>query len=91
MTVLPPLPVTFLRSSKLATLSLELPTGNLSPNHPFVGRPCIACYAPLTDHDTITLIPLGPGADDGERAKCQAGRGYNAVAIAVHAACAGMP
>jgi hypothetical protein len=88
-----PLPVTFVRTSALATLerSIALTTGVLNdPGHPFIGRPCVACYVPLDHGDAVALIPLGPGADAEERRKCYDGRPYNAVCLAVHAACAGV-
>lgn len=49
---------------------------------------CEACRQRLKVGDFVTLIALGPGIDEEERAKARAGRPYNGVAAVVHWACA---
>ena len=52
---------------------------------------CHACHKPFMNGDYTTLIPLGPGDNEEERAKARLGRHYNAVAVEVHWECAGEP
>jgi hypothetical protein len=57
--------------------------------HPSIGDPCQACRINFKAGDFTALVPLGPGDDTEEQAKCRAGRPYNAVSVEVHYACAG--
>ena len=54
------------------------------------GDVCPACGKAFAEGDYTTLVPLGPGDDAECREKAQAGRWFNAVAIEVHADCAGV-
>lgn len=58
--------------------------------HPSVGTLCPACLVPLQEGDFTTLVALGPGDDPEARERARAGRPYNAMAVEVHAACAGL-
>ncbi len=49
---------------------------------------CPGCFERFKVGDTITLFPVGPGLDPEERAKCDAGRAYDAIAFPIHWACA---
>lgn len=60
----------------------------LSPDHPLVGAQCPACHETFVAGSLVTLVALGPGASEENREKCRKGRPYNAVAAAVHYACA---
>lgn len=60
----------------------------LDAKHPLVDLPCPACHYPFDEGDVVTLVVLGPGDDKEEQMKCRSGRPYNAVAVAVHTACA---
>lgn len=62
----------------------------LPADHPLItdGEVCAACKVPFKEGDVTTLVPIGPGDDEEQRAKAAAGRAYNAVAVAAHAACA---
>ena len=60
--------------------------GPKKAGHPSVGQPCPVCRKPFAAGDYTTLVPLGPDSEE-ERARRDAGRPYNAVAVEVHAAC----
>ena len=62
----------------------------LSADHPMVkdGMICPGCKQAFREDDIVTLLAIGPGDDEEERALAKAGRPYCAVAIPVHAACA---
>ena len=60
----------------------------LPKNHPLIGDICPACQQAFKEGDETTLIPLGPGDNPEAQQACKEGRGYNAVAISVHWACA---
>lgn len=62
--------------------------GPKSADHYSVGRECPACRKLFVVGDFTTLVPLGPGADPDARARAQAIRPYNAVAVELHYACA---
>jgi hypothetical protein len=66
----------------------------LKPDHPLViegvDGGCPACQMMFLAGDRTVLVPLGPGDDKEAQEKAKAGRFYNAVAVAVHAACAGI-
>lgn len=70
--------------------------GPLKATHPLVaGAPldgerdtCPACGEVFREGQYVTLIPVGPGSDETERAKARDGRPYNAVAVTVHWECA---
>lgn len=49
---------------------------------------CPACHDPIVKGERYTLVPIGPGKDSDEQAKCSQGRWYNAVAILSHYDCA---
>lgn len=53
-------------------------------------RSCAACDERFVPGDRLALVALGPGESHGGREKARAGQAYNAVAVAVHAACAGL-
>lgn len=58
-------------------------------DHPSVGEICPACHKPFKVGDMTTLITLGPGDGKEAQQRKSEGRPYNAVAVEVHAACAG--
>lgn len=60
-------------------------------DHPSCHQICPACGGAFEPGDYTTLIPLGPGDDEEARESHAQGRWYSAVAIEVHAACAGIP
>ena len=62
--------------------------GPLAEGHSALAGACTACKVPFQTGDYVTLIPIGPGDDEDERAKARDGRVYNAVAVVVHWACA---
>lgn len=64
--------------------------GPLDPSHPAIGKQCEACTENLKAGDYVTLVSVGPGDDPEEQEKARAGRPFNAVAVIVHAACAGV-
>lgn len=53
-------------------------------------RACPACEAQFRPGERVVLVPIGPGDSATGRAKARAGAWYNAVALAVHAQCAGL-
>ena len=63
--------------------------GPLAADHPLLrGGHCKACDVFFKEGDYVTLVALGPGDDEENRAKARAGRPYTAVAAVVHWACA---
>lgn len=62
--------------------------GPLPADHPILDTQCPACDQVFMAGDFVTLVPLGPGGDEEERAKARAGRHYNSAAACVHWACA---
>ena len=62
----------------------------LKPDHHLVGQVCQACGFTFEVGQRTALIPLGPGFDEEARMKAKDGRYYNAIALPVHAACAGV-
>lgn len=62
--------------------------GPKKADHPGVGELCPGCREPFKEGDYTTLVLIGPGNDPEERAKAEAGRAYNAVAIEAHWECA---
>ena len=64
----------------------------LSPEHPLVVEPvlCPACEEFFKAGDRTVLVALGPGKDAEAQEKARTGRFYSAVALAVHADCAGV-
>lgn len=50
-------------------------------------RRCAACDWPFQKGDFTTLVSVGPGDDPRERARRDAGRPYNSVAVEVHWEC----
>lgn len=63
--------------------------GPLRSEHPLYDAPCPACDEPLGNGETITVLVLGPGADQEAQKKCRSNRWFNAEGIALHAACSG--
>lgn len=63
--------------------------GPKKADHPSIGKECKACHEEFKIGDITTLVTLGPGKDPEERAKSEAGKPYNAVAIEIHYDCAG--
>ena len=56
------------------------------PGHPLHATDCVACGGALySDSGDIVLIAVGP-VDEDERERHEAGRWYNAGAVAVHVA-----
>lgn len=57
--------------------------------HPFIkaGELCRACLTPIKVGDAVTLIPLGPGKDEEERARMMIGLVYTAKCALVHWDC----
>lgn len=51
--------------------------------------PCVACGEYFKIGDYAILVPVGADDDDNRR-KCVAGGWYSAVALPVHAPCAGV-
>jgi len=64
--------------------------GPKTAGHPSIGMQCAACREPFKEGDYTTLIALGPGDDPEAQRKALEGRAYNAVAVEVHWACAGI-
>lgn len=64
--------------------------GPKKADHPSVGDKCPACQVRFKPGDMTTLIPLGPGDDPEAQQRHREGRYYDAVAVEVHAACAGI-
>lgn len=64
----------------------------LSPSHPLVrdSHECPGCERPFQVGDRTVLVTIGPGDDPEARQRAHEGRPYNAVAIPVHAGCAGL-
>jgi hypothetical protein len=62
--------------------------GPKKPDHPSVGRMCPACHKPFAAGDFTTLIALGPGDSEHDRALARADLPYTAVGLEVHWACA---
>lgn len=60
----------------------------LDMDSPAVGTPCAACGLKFAVGEWVTPVPLGPGNDPEEMAKCVSGAPYNAVSIPVHWSCA---
>ncbi|MHC4214260.1 MAG: hypothetical protein ACYSWP_12905 [Planctomycetota bacterium] len=60
----------------------------LPAEHPGIGEECTACRKEIKEGDILTLVPIGPGDDPEEMAKCYAGKAYNAQAIMIHWTCA---
>lgn len=61
----------------------------LDPPHPAYEAPCVLCgYSLGSDRgpDAVTLVAVGPDADEQERH--DAGRWYSALAVLVHTSCA---
>jgi hypothetical protein len=59
---------------------------HLVQEHP--RRVCPGCDRVFVPGETIGMITIGPGPDPEEREKARNGRGYIAVALPVHWACA---
>ncbi len=65
----------------------------LPADHPLVTDPmlCLGCNQYFRAGDRTVLVPLGPGDDPVAREKALAGNYFNAIALPLHAACAGIP
>jgi hypothetical protein len=64
--------------------------GPLSPDNPAVRDRCPACGHELGTEEHIALLSIGPGRDPERVAAHDRGRWYSAVAILIHASCAGV-
>ena len=64
--------------------------GPKNAGHPGIGVECPACHVPFKEGDFTTLVTLGSGDDPEAQERAAQGRPYNAVALEVHAACAGV-
>ena len=64
----------------------------LAANHPTIAEHliCPGCKQAFQVGDVVTLVCIGPGDDEEERAKAKAGRPYIAVGMPAHADCAGL-
>jgi hypothetical protein len=64
--------------------------GRLSADHWLVDKraDCPGCELPFMAGDYVTLVSIGPGIDLDERIRARERRAFDAVAIAVHWACA---
>ena len=60
----------------------------LAPDHPLIGKECVACQVEFAAGDVTTLVALGPGNDPDEQQRAREGRHYNAIAAPLHWACA---
>lgn len=81
--------LTFVRAHPIQGQQLRI-FGPKSTEHPSVGQPCLACAEPFATGDMTTLLALGPGADEESRERFREGRWFNAPAVELHAACAGL-
>lgn len=61
--------------------------GPLHPDDHLLELTCPACHKQFGAGDFVTLVSIGPGDSEEGRARCRAGRVYNAVAIPCHWAC----
>ncbi len=52
---------------------------------------CPGCDEPVGNGQPVALVYVGPGPDPEDQAKARAGRWHTGAAVAVHAACAGVP
>ena len=57
-------------------------------SHPTATMRCPACDVELRGRETV-LLALGPGDDEAARERHRLGAWYSAVAIELHAECAG--
>lgn len=57
--------------------------------HPLADFYCPVCDDVLANGDPVTLLVLGPGADEDSRERHAEDRWYNAQALPVHQACLG--
>jgi hypothetical protein len=64
--------------------------GPLDPDHPVVHDPCPACGLELGTQEHIAMLAIGPGRDSERMAAHKRGLWYLAVAILIHASCAGV-
>lgn len=64
--------------------------GPKTADHPSIGNECHGCRRVFVAGDFTTLVIIGPGDDPEEHEKALAGRAHNAIAIEVHAYCAGL-
>lgn len=62
----------------------------VTSDSPMVGTGCPACDKVFAVGDRVVLVAIGPGDDPDAQAAAKAGRPYNAVAVPVHASCAGV-
>ncbi len=66
------------------------PFAPLPDDHPSVGQLCAVCGCMHVAGDVVTVIPLGPGADEEHQARALDGRWYTCLGVVGHAACAGV-
>jgi hypothetical protein len=60
----------------------------LKADHPLVGEKCASCGKTFVVGDVPTLVMLGPGDSEENRAKAREGSWYNATAAPCHWSCA---
>jgi len=58
---------------------------------PLIGSQCYGCGAPFEPLSSIVLVTVGPGGDEHIQEKWRNGQWCSAVAIPLHARCAGEP
>lgn len=63
------------------------PFGPKAADHPSIGEKCPACHQPFRAGDMTTLVSIGPGDSEEERARRDAGHPYKSVAVEVHWEC----
>lgn len=84
----------FQRGAGIMTIYLRTRKGSPSDPRKFLdpggvtNKTCPACERELLHRQSICLVTIGPGDDPDEQEKCRDGRHYNAIAVAVHWACA---
>jgi hypothetical protein len=63
----------------------------LPAGHSHLERHCLICWRQFAEGDQVTLLPLGPGNHPERQRAARMHRWYSALAIVVHADCAGVP
>lgn len=54
-----------------------------------IGELCLACGNPIEVGQLTVYVPIGPGADESQQARCRNGELYSAIGLIAHEACAG--
>ncbi len=65
------------------------PFAPLPGDHPLIreGQTCAGCKQRFAVDDVTTLVGIGPGDDEAERARARAGGPYTCVSVPAHWAC----